>query len=56
MRKAIYNKLLRNLATAATEIRIPVPLIGIGCGVLGLALPKVTIKMGKYASKLLRAL
>ncbi|MFO8145210.1 MAG: SIS domain-containing protein, partial [Candidatus Syntrophosphaera sp.] len=56
MRKAIYNKLLRNLVTAATEIRIPVPLIGIGCGVLGLALPKVTIKMGKYASKLLRAL
>ncbi len=38
------------------KIRIPIPLPFVGCGVLGLALPKVTINMGQYASKLLRAL
>ncbi len=38
------------------EINIPLPVIGIGCGVLGLSLAKVSLKMGKYASQLLRAL
>lgn len=38
------------------EIKLPVPLFGIGCGVLGLSLAKVSIRMGEYASTLLRAL
>ena len=38
------------------KITIPVPIFGIGCGVLGLSLAKKSIDMGKYASKLLRAL
>jgi len=38
------------------KISIPIPVIGIGCGVLGLGLQKVTVDMGKYASILLRAL
>ena len=38
------------------KITIPVPIFGIGCGVLGLSLSKKSINMGKYASKLLRAL
>ncbi|MCF7793561.1 MAG: SIS domain-containing protein [Candidatus Cloacimonetes bacterium] len=38
------------------ELKIPFPILGIGCGVLGLSLAKVSVKMGKYASQLLRAL
>ena len=38
------------------ELHIPIPVWGLGCGVLGLALPKVSLKMGQYASKLLKAL
>ena len=38
------------------ELHIPLPVFGLGCGVLGLALPKVSLKMGEYASKLLKAL
>ncbi|HNX03560.1 MAG TPA: glutamine--fructose-6-phosphate aminotransferase, partial [Candidatus Cloacimonas sp.] len=38
------------------NLYIPVPVLGLGCGVLGLALPKVSLKMGEYASKLLKAL
>ena len=38
------------------EITIPLPILGIGCGVLGLSLVKVTVNMGKYASKLLKSL
>jgi len=38
------------------ELRIPFPILGIGCGVLGLSLAHTSIKMGKYASQLLRAL
>lgn len=37
-------------------IRIPIPLIGIGCGVLGMNLTRVSLNLGKYASQLLRAL
>lgn len=39
-----------------TKLRITIPLPFLGCGVLGLALPKVSINMGQYASRLLRAL
>ncbi|MDP2174122.1 MAG: SIS domain-containing protein [Candidatus Cloacimonadaceae bacterium] len=38
------------------SINIPIPIFGIGCGVLGLALPKVSLKLGEYASILLKAL
>jgi len=38
------------------KITIPIPVFGTGCGVLGLSLAKVSVNMGKYASKLLRAL
>jgi glucosamine 6-phosphate synthetase-like amidotransferase/phosphosugar isomerase protein len=38
------------------EIRIPIPIFGLGCGVLGLSMQKVSIKLGKYASQLLQAL
>lgn len=38
------------------KINIPIPLIGFGCGVLGMSLAKKTIHLGKYASTLLKAL
>ena len=38
------------------NITIPIPIYGVGCGVLGLSLAKKSLNMGKYASKLLRAL
>ncbi|MCK9557132.1 MAG: SIS domain-containing protein [Candidatus Cloacimonetes bacterium] len=38
------------------ELRFPIPIPGLGCGVLGMALPIVSINLGKYASQLLRAL
>jgi len=53
---SIYNQILEYLARLAENIRFPIILPGIGCGVLGLALPKVSPHMGKYASRLLRSL
>lgn len=38
------------------KLKIPIPILGIGCGVLGLSLNKVSVDLGKYASALLRAL
>ncbi|MDY0382048.1 MAG: glutamine--fructose-6-phosphate aminotransferase, partial [Candidatus Cloacimonadaceae bacterium] len=38
------------------ELRFSVPVPGLGCGVLGMALPKVSVNLGKYASQLLKAL
>lgn len=38
------------------KIQIPVPIVGIGCGVLGMSLTKVSIHLGQYASTLLKAL
>ncbi len=52
----LYNLSLRKIASRLSHVRIPLILPGIGCGVLGLALPQVTLKMGEYASRLLRAL
>ncbi len=51
-----YNQALGKLASKLENIRIPLFVPGLGCGVLGLALPKVSVDMGKYASRLLRAL
>ncbi len=58
MHKALvlYNTLLKRISASVRDIRIPILIPGIGCGVLGLALPKVSVNMGQYASKLLRAL
>ena len=38
------------------KITIPVPIFGIGCGVLGMSLHKTSVDLGKYASTLLKAL
>jgi glucosamine 6-phosphate synthetase-like amidotransferase/phosphosugar isomerase protein len=38
------------------KITIPVPIFGIGCGVLGMSLHKKSVDLGKYASTLLKAL
>lgn len=51
-----YNRVLRKLASFLKNIRIPLPLPGLGCGVVGLVLPKVSVKMGSYAAKLLKGL
>jgi len=53
-----FMKLLYSMLGKLTRINISfrVPLPGLGCGVLGMALPRVSINMGQYASKLLRAL
>ncbi|MBW6513389.1 MAG: SIS domain-containing protein [Candidatus Syntrophosphaera sp.] len=51
-----YNGWLRKLADRVNGLRLFLPVPGIGCGVLGLALPKVSVNMGQYASRLLKAL
>ncbi|MCF7911347.1 MAG: SIS domain-containing protein [Candidatus Cloacimonetes bacterium] len=38
------------------KIRIPLPVFGTGCGVLGMSTSKVTLNLGKWASILLKAL
>jgi len=47
-------RLISKLQKLSFSFRIPIP--GLGCGVLGLALPRVSINLGQYASILLRAL
>lgn len=49
-------RVLYRLMVSLDKIRIPVPLFGIGCGVLGLSLVKVSPKLGEYASTLLKSL
>ena len=49
-------RLLHRIARSDFRLRLPLPLPGLGCGVLGLALPKVSVNIGEYASKLLKAL
>ncbi len=38
------------------KITIYMPILGVGCGVLGMSLAKTSLDLGKYASKLLKAL
>jgi len=38
------------------KITLPVPIFGVGCGVLGMSLSKVSVDLGQYASTLLKAL
>ncbi len=60
MSKFIASLLEKTIASKFTDfidnLKIPVPVIGIGCGVLGLSLHKVSPKMGEYAATLLRSL
>ena len=49
-------RLLHRIARSDFRLRLPLPLPGLCCGVLGLALPKVSVNIGEYASKLLKAL
>lgn len=44
------------LLSKLPPLRLQLPIPGLGCGVLGLALPKVSLNLGEYASRLLRAL
>jgi len=41
---------------SSIKIRIPLFVPGLGCGVLGMALPRVSVNLGKHASQLLKAL
>lgn len=50
MRRSILHK-FKDL-----QITVRLPIFGLGCGVLGMALPKVSINLGKHASQLLKAL
>ncbi len=50
----MIKNILSKLANA--EIKIKIPIFGIGCGVLGLSLKETTVKLGEYSSRLLRAL
>jgi glutamine---fructose-6-phosphate transaminase (isomerizing) len=52
----IYNSVLKAIINRIPDFRITLPVPGLGCGVLGLVLPKVSLNMGQYASRLLRAL
>lgn len=38
------------------KLNIPIPVIGMGCGVLGMSLAKLSVNLGDYASTLLKAL
>lgn len=44
------------LLSKLPALNLTIPLPGLGCGVLGLALPKVSLNIGEHASRLLRAL
>ena len=48
--KRVLNKIKK------MKVIIPVPIFGLGCGVLGLSLSKISVNIGQYASTLLRAL
>ncbi len=54
----VYNSWLRRLAGKVAKFNpsIRIPVFGMGCGVLGLALAKVQPNLGQYAAQLLRAL
>ena len=52
----ILSLLLRRIQAADLRLELRIPILGLGCGVLGLHLQKVSVHMGEYASTLLRAL
>jgi len=51
-----FVKLLCLITSRVDRIRIPIPIFGVGCGVLGLSLVKVSPRLGEYASVLLKSL
>jgi glucosamine 6-phosphate synthetase-like amidotransferase/phosphosugar isomerase protein len=50
----MLNRVLKKISNFQLSFRLPI--LGVGCGVLGMALPKVSINLGKHASQLLKAL
>lgn len=54
--RTTLNKALLLAASKLPNLEIRIPIIGLGCGVLGMALPRVSVNLGQYASKLLKAL
>ena len=54
----VYNSWLQRLAGKVAKFNpsIRIPVFGMGCGVLGLALAKVQPNLGQYAAQLLKAL
>lgn len=50
----MLRSILSKLNNFELKLRLPIP--GLGCGVLGMALPKVSVNLGKHASQLLKAL
>ncbi|MBW6515765.1 MAG: SIS domain-containing protein [Candidatus Cloacimonetes bacterium] len=55
MKKKLTIVLYR-LIDLIDRFKIPIPIFGIGCGVLGLSIVKVSPKLGEYASLLLKSL
>jgi glucosamine 6-phosphate synthetase-like amidotransferase/phosphosugar isomerase protein len=47
---------MSTIVSKIDQIKIPIPIFGVGCGVLGLSVVKVTPKLGEYASNLLKSL
>lgn len=50
----MLKKLLKKLTKL--QIRIPIFVPGMGCGVLGMAMPKLSLNLGRYAAALLKDL
>ncbi|MDI3504315.1 MAG: hypothetical protein PWP64_1251 [Candidatus Cloacimonadota bacterium] len=50
----MLHRLLSKISSC--RLRIPIIIPSLGCGVLGMALPRVSVNLGKHASKLLKAL
>ena len=50
------QQILSKMLLKLNDLKIPIPVVGIGCGVLGLSLVKVSPKLGEYASTLLKSL
>lgn len=50
------KKFLRMILSRLKDFQIRIPVFGLGCGVLGLAFAKQTVKMGKIAAHLLKSL
>ncbi|GAB1467977.1 hypothetical protein MASR2M64_06720 [Candidatus Cloacimonadota bacterium] len=54
--KSVVFRAMHQATNKLPAFEIRLPLMGLGCGVLGMALPKVSVNLGQYASKLLKAL
>ncbi|HNQ43629.1 MAG TPA: glutamine--fructose-6-phosphate aminotransferase, partial [Candidatus Cloacimonadota bacterium] len=50
----MLQRIISKLKNFTITFRLPLP--GLGCGVLGMALPQISLNLGEYASRLLKAL